>query len=373
MTLMEHLEGLKFFHNSVLLWLQVFGAAILGFLLACGVLRLLRTRLQHRLASDDAYVLTEAALVGLGALRHWLLGLLALTLAGHWLVLPRSWEVFLGHMIFALVGLQLALWANALISLWLTRPANEAGRLSNPVLASMLTWAVRLTIWVTLLMAFLANVGVNITAFVASLGVGGVAVALALQTVLGDLFSSIAIGLDKPFEVGQFIAFGSEQGTVEHVGVKTTRINALSGEQLVIANSDLLKELVRNYSRMSQRRIVFGLILPYGTTRAEIETVIMKINQFIAAQPQVRFDRGHLARCNGAGLELEFVYFVLESNYTLYMDIQQRINLHIVELMAEMSLEFAGASQTVRISDTTVNYHLSNNHANYNTIANTGI
>lgn len=373
MTLMEQLEGLKFFHNSLLVWLQAFGAAGLGFLLTYAVVRLIHSRLQRRLAGDESYALTEAALTSLGALRYWLLALLVLTVASHLLILPRAWEVFLGHMVFALVGLQLALWANALISLWLTRPADEAGRLSNPVLASMLTWAIRLTIWVTLLLAFLANVGVNITAFVASLGIGGVAVALALQTVLGDLFSSIAIGLDKPFEVGQFIAFGKEQGTVEHVGIKTTRINSLSGEQLVIANSNLLKELVRNYSRMSQRRIVFGLILRYGTTRPEIEAVVMNINQFIALEPQVRFDRGHLVRCNASGLELEFVYFVLDPNHALYMDIQQRINLQIVELMAAMSLEFAGASQTVRISATTVDYHLSSDHANYNTVANAGI
>ncbi len=201
-------------------------------------------------------------------------------------------------------------------------------------------------------MFFLANVGVNITAFVTSLGIGGVAVALALQNILGDLFSSMAIGLDKPFEVGQFIAFGKVLGTVVHVGVKTTRINSLSGEQLVISNVNLLKELIHNYSRMVERRVVFGFRVPYGTSRERVAQIPGRVRVFIESEPQARFDRGHFANLGEYGPEFEFVYYVLDPGYTLYRDIQERVNLRIMELLEDLEVDFAVPARQVRISTT---------------------
>src|SRR6185312_9375626 len=189
--------------------------------------------------------------------RYWLVLLLALAIACKFLHTSAKASVWLEHLLFALCGLQLALWANALIRHWLLRTDDAGSKRISPVFLNMLTWAAQILVWSMLLLAFMA--------IVASLGVGGIAVALGLQNILGDLFASVAIGLDKPFEVGDAIAFDNDSGTVVDVGVKTTRIASTSGEQLVISNADLLKKLIHNNSRMSQRRVVFGFRVPYAT------------------------------------------------------------------------------------------------------------
>ncbi|MEO6030943.1 MAG: mechanosensitive ion channel family protein, partial [Burkholderiaceae bacterium] len=268
--------------------------------------------------------------------------LLAVLLAAGLLQFKPLTERLLGHASFALIGLQIALWANALIKLWLRNTQREPDEApANPVLVGMLVWALQLVVWTVLLLAFLANIGVNVTTLVASLGIGGVAVALALQNILGDLFSSIAIGLDKPFEVGQFIAFSDVLGTVVHVGVKTTRIDSLSGEQLIISNSKLLDELVHNYSRMARRRVVFGFRVPYDTHPDNVEHIIAQVRGYIEAAQPTRFDRGHLANFGEYGLEFEFVYHVLDSDYTVYRDVQQQVNLQIMKLLRGMDVKFA--------------------------------
>src|SRR5687767_11472009 len=155
--------------------------------------------------------------------------------------------------------------------------------------AVLLSWSLRTVLWAVVLLAMLSNMGVNITAFVASLGVGGIAVALAVQNILGDLFASLSIAVDKPFEVGDFIVVGGVSGTVEHVGVKSTRIRALSGEQVVISNTDLLKQTVSNYKRLTQRRIVFKFGVTYDTTPEQAEAIPGLVKRIIEAQSKVRF------------------------------------------------------------------------------------
>lgn len=335
------LNHTKFAGNSLLLWALALCGALLGFLVVAGLLRLLAGRAQTTHGATGRPVL--ALLIALlQATRYWLIFVLALVVAGHFLHTSTKVSVWLDHLAFALGGLQLALWANAVIRYWLHRTSVSTGdAVVNPVFLNMLTWAAQILVWSMLLLAFLANVGVNITAFVASLGVGGIAVALALQNVLGDLFASVAIGLDKPFEVGNFIAFGSDLGTVVHVGVKTTRIASLSGEQLVISNSNLLKELIHNYSRMPQRRVVFGFRLPYSTSARQVQTIITQTRAFIEAEEKTRFDRGHLTAFGEYGFDFEFVYYVLASDFTLYRDIQQRVNFKIMDQLEALQVPFA--------------------------------
>jgi small-conductance mechanosensitive channel len=212
----------------------------------------------------------------------------------------------------------------------------------------VLTWAVQLCVWVTLALALLAAGGVNITAFVASLGVGGVAVALALQNVLTDLFSSIAIGLDKPFEVGEFIAFGNDLGTVTRVGIKSTRIQSLSGEELAVSNSVLLKDLIHNYSRMKERRVVLNFRLPFDTPRGKIPEIIERVRGIIESDSPTRFDRGYLSGFGEYGLDFEFVYYVLDPDYSTFVGIQQRINLAMLDAWDELGIEFAVPARKLR-------------------------
>lgn len=331
----------EWFGNSILAWVIAGAGALLGYLVAHIVAVFLRSRL-GKLAERTRRPGPRIAAGVAGATRGWLLLLIAITVALDFLHFEKPVPHWLAQAMFVLVGIQLALWIVALIVGWLDRSTAKAGaQPSNAVMLGVLRWVIQFVIWVTLFLAILANGGVQITAFVASLGVGGVAVALALQNVLVDLFSSIAIGLDKPFVVGEFIAFGGDLGTVTKVGIKSTRINSLSGEELAISNSQLLKNLIHNYSRMRQRRVVFHFRLPFGTPRDKLPTIAERVKGIVQAETPTRFDRGHLATFGEYGLEFEVVYYVLDPSYNVFMDIQQRINIGILELCDELGVRIA--------------------------------
>lgn len=338
--------------NSTLAWVIAGAGALFGYLVAHSVVLFLESRLRRLAERTQRPGLHVAAKVA-GATRGWLLLLIAIVIALDFLHFgnavndaakthtwtPQGW---LHLLTYALVGMQVALWIIALL-VSLLRASAERGdaRPANPVMLGVLTWAVQFCVWVTLALALLAAGGVNITAFVASLGVGGVAVALALQNVLTDLFSSIAIGLDKPFEVGEFIAFGDDLGTVIKVGIKSTRIQSLSGEELAISNSVLLKNLIHNYSRMKQRRVVFNFRLPFDTPREKIPEIVARVRGFIERDNPTRFDRGYLSGFGDYGLDFEFVYYVLDPGYNTFVEIQQRINLAMLDAWDELDIEFA--------------------------------
>ncbi|HUH39459.1 MAG TPA: mechanosensitive ion channel family protein, partial [Castellaniella sp.] len=218
----------------------------------------------------------------------------------------------------------------------------------NRVTMTIVAMAARSVLWVVAVLAVLDNLGVNITAFVASLGIGGVAVALAAQVVLGDLFASISIGLDKPFEPGDFIVVGGIAGSIEYVGLKTTRIRSLGGEQIVCSNTELLKQTIQNYKRMDLRRIAFRFIVAYGASAAQAESISKTVKDIVSAHEGTRFDRAHLLQFSERGLEFEVVYYVLSADYNRYMDIQQSINLEIMRALEDQGLQFGRSEMRVR-------------------------
>lgn len=179
------------------------------------------------------------------------------------------------------------------------------------------------------------------TALVAGLGVGGIAVALAAQNILGDLFASLTIVFDKPFLIGDFIIVGEHLGTVEHIGLKTTRLRSLTGEQLVFSNTDLLNSRIRNFKRMQERRIVFTIGVSYGTPYHAIAAIPGIIRNIVEDTAQVRFDRAHFKEYGTYSLNFEVVYWVLSPEFALYMDIQQQINLEIFRRFEEEGIQFA--------------------------------
>jgi small-conductance mechanosensitive channel len=201
------------------------------------------------------------------------------------------------------------------------------------------------------LLAMLSNLGINVTTFVASLGIGGIAVALAVQTILSDLFASLSIAVDKPFEVGHFIIFGDVLGTVTYVGLKTTRIQALSGQQIVVSNAELLKQTINNYKFMSQRRVVFGFGVSYATTPDQAEAIPALVRRAIESQDKTRFDRAHLLKFDENALQYEVVYYILDGDYNVYMDRHQAINLTIMRGLAEMGVSFAWPRRAVQMLD----------------------
>jgi small-conductance mechanosensitive channel len=266
--------------------------------------------------------------------------------------LAEPWTSRLSHLWFLTLMLQVALWANRAVTLGLgryfKRHAGEGAQASAS--ATLLSWALRTVLWTVAVLSVLANVGVNITAFVASLGIGGVAVALAVQNILGDLFASLSIAVDKPFEVGDAIGVGAVSGSVEYVGLKTTRIRALGGEQVIMANADLLKQTVSNFKRQATRRVVLTFGVSYDTTPDQVEAIPGIVRAIIEPEPQVRFDRAHFKGFGEIALNFEVVYIVLVADFMLHMDLQQRFNLQLMRELENIGVSFAHPTRTVRLA-----------------------
>jgi small-conductance mechanosensitive channel len=201
--------------------------------------------------------------------------------------------------------------------------------------------AIRAFVWSIGLIFLLDNLGFNISAVVASLGIGGVAIALASQGVLQDLFSYFAILLDRPFELGDFIVVGEFCGTVEHVGIKTTRLKSLSGEELILANTDLTGSRIRNFKRMQKRRVPFEVSVSYDTPPNVLQTIPALIQSIIEEVKIVSFDRAHFYKHGKFGLDFEAIYFVNTSDYNEYMNAQQHINVRLIQEFEKRSIKFA--------------------------------
>lgn len=222
--------------------------------------------------------------------------------------------------------------------------------LSQAAMAKNIQVIVKIVLWSGAVLFVLNNLGINVTAAVAGLGVGGVAVALAAQAILGDAFSSFAIYMDKPFEVGDFIIVGEMMGTVEHVGIKTTRIRSLGGEQLVFSNSDLTSSRIRNYKRMQERRIVFEFGVVYQTSASQMRQIPDRVKNIVASHDNARFDRAHFKQFGDYALICEVVYYVLSSDYNTYMDLQQSINIKLMEDFESRGIEFAYPTQQLYVT-----------------------
>lgn len=206
---------------------------------------------------------------------------------------------------------------------------------------------INVVVWLCGLLFLIDNLGYDITTLVAGLGIGGIAIALAAQTILGDLFSYMVIFFDKPFETGDFIIMDDKMGTVEYIGIKTTRIRTLGGEQLICSNTDLTNSRVHNYKRMEQRRIVFTLGVVYSTTPEQLKQIPSIIETIIGSVKGAKLDRAHFKSFGAYSLDFEVVYFVLTADYNIYMDIQQEINLQIFTRFEQEGIEFAFPTQTL--------------------------
>ena len=270
------------------------------------------------------------------------------------LTLPESLGLLVQSLLVIVLAIKVAQVLQGLaaygIRKWTEQTAKE-----DPASAAMLknvTWVVQLMIWAATVLFIFDNLGINITAFVASLGIGGVAVALAAQSVLGDAFSSFAIFLDKPFQVGDFIIVGDLLGTVEQVGFKTTRICSLGGEQLIFSNSDLTSSRIKNYKRMRERRVVFSIGVVYQTHVEQVKAISPMIKRVVDEHEYARFDRAHFKSFGDFALIYEVVYYVLRPDYNTYMDVQQSMNFRLMEEFEKAGLEFAYPTQQLFVTRT---------------------
>jgi small-conductance mechanosensitive channel len=276
----------------------------------------------------------------------------AVWLASRGLAFPPRLERWLTVALVLLLWMQIALWALAAVRFAIDLRRQRSTGPDTLLKSSMevILFAAGLLIWGVAALLALDNLGIEIRPLLAGLGLGGIALALAVQTVLADLLASLSIALDKPFGLGDFLTVDDCQGTVEHIGVKSTRLRSINGEQIIISNGDLLKARVRNYGRLIERRALFVLPVHYETPVATLAAVPRAVREIIEATPEVRFERCHLLRCTETALEFEAVFFVTRSDYKAYADAQQSINLRILERFRTMEVSFiATAPRPVRL------------------------
>lgn len=334
--------------NPLSAWLTALGIA-LSINLVVAVAKWAVIRRFAPIAARSANPFDDAVVVMARRTRQLLILLVTLFVGTRYLELPERLDTGFQYVATVAGFLQLGLWIGAALEFWLARYRarsleNNAGAATAVAAVGFVT---RLGLWAVVILLMLDNLGINVTAMVAGLGVGGIAVALAVQNILGDLFASLSIVVDKPFVIGDFVVVDDYLGTVEHVGLKTTRLRSLSGEQLVFSNSDLLKSRLRNYKRMYERRIVFRFGVRHHTSADQLEAIPAMIKEIVTGQDNARFDRAHFAGFGEALLEYEVVYWVKSPDYTVYMDIQQAINLALVRRFQAQKIEFAYPARTL--------------------------
>lgn len=343
--------NVNFWNNSVERWLTALAVAVAVTIF----LRLLKWGLVRYLAGhtqQERWVVFElTATVARRTLLPFIM-IVAVYVGLQVVDLPPHVETWLASITIGTFILQVTLWANSLVDYYLKRTQQlrideNAARVTTLRAAGFI---VKLILAGIAAILILDNIpGVQVTALVASLGISGIAVALAVQNILSDLFASLSIVLDKPFVIGDFIIVDDYLGTVEHIGLKTTRVRSLSGEQLIFSNNDLLKSRVRNYKRMAERRVVFSIGVTYQTPHEKLKQIPATIREIIESQETARFDRAHFQGYGDFALKFEVVYYVLDADYNRYMDIQQAINLSIYRSFAAAGIDFAYPTQTLYI------------------------
>jgi len=334
--------------NSLIMWGTAFVAAVAIYAVLSVLRRTVGSRLKNM--ADNTATDLDDFIADIVRVRTKKILFLALAVYGAslFLVLPPDFKRVLLGAVFVFLFLQVGLWGNGIINFLITRRAAKDGEDGlNLEAYSVITWIAKAGLWTIVVLLALNNLGIEITALIAGLGISGIAVALAVQNILGDLFASLSIVMDRPFIIGDFIIVGDQMGTVEHVGLKTTRVRSLSGEQIVFSNTDLLGSRIRNFRRMNERRILFTLGVTYQTPADKLERIPGMIREIIEAQEQVRFDRAHFASYGDFSLNFEMVYWVLDRDYALYMEIQQEINLALFRKFEQEGIEFAYPSQTI--------------------------
>jgi small-conductance mechanosensitive channel len=280
-----------------------------------------------------------------------MIGLFSVLASTRFLPFGETVHLWLGRLLAFVIVYQVASWLGKVVDFifrdLVERRTKEDGGAAATL--GLLGFGIKVILITFVLLMGLRNIGVDITALITGLGLGGIAVGLALQNILGDLFASLAIVLDKPFVVGDFIVVGEFSGTVEHVGLKTTRVRSLSGEQLVFSNADLLQSRISNFQRMDRRRVQFTFKITYDASAEQLTWVPAQVKTILNNLEKVTFDRCHLKTLGDSSLEFETVYWVESADFNFYMDIQQKLNLEMLRSFRERKVQFAYPSQMLQI------------------------
>jgi small-conductance mechanosensitive channel len=330
-----------YYGNSLAAWAK----ALLTFALWFTVLPLARAFIGRRLRKQEAdhpvaFLMLLRTLID-STTRIFMIAV-ATYLALRWLEIPPRADRIVDTAILVVLWWQVGHWLSAAVRHLIDmRRGREAANTQGAASLNLLRFVAMLIVWVVAFLMLLTNLGIKIMPLVAGLGIGGIAIALAVQNVLGDLFASLSIALDKPFRVGDSLTVGEEKGTVEYIGIKSTRLRSVTGEQIVISNGDLLKSRVRNFSRLAERRADLTLRIAYETPHALIRELPKIIEAAIRAEKGVRFERAHFARYGDYAFIFEASYVVEASDYVAFMDAQQAINLRLLDEFARRGVMLA--------------------------------
>ena len=338
----------EFYGNPLRAWLTAL-AVLVGGVAALLLLKKVVVSRLERFAKHTATSIDDLAVDILQRTRVYFIVFVALRAAALTLTLPESVQRGIYIATIVAVCLQGARWGNGVISFWVERyTAQKAGvDAATVTTVTALGYLGRILLWAFILLVALDNFGYDITALITGLGITGIAVALAVQNILGDILASLSIVIDKPFVVGDYIVVDQYQGTVENVGLKTTRVRSLSGEQIIFSNGDLLKARIRNFKRLIERRAAFVTNVSYETPPDAVQRIPTMLRDIVTAQPLVRFERAHFRGYGESALEFETVYFMLTDDYNKYMDTQQAINLAILRRFGAEGIEFAFPTRTI--------------------------
>lgn len=338
------------YHNPLQDWLAGIGITVIFFLSVLALKGIFHKKLTA-FAAKTPTIWDDLLAELIGRLNIAFFLVLAVYFGSLKVSLPDATDIILGHVVGIVSLIQVAILGTHAVSFWVSRFRKQkleshAGAVTT---ITSVGFVLRMMIWVILLLIGLDNLGINITTLIAGLGITGIAVALAIQNILGDLFASFSIVLDKPFVIGDFIIIDDYMGSIEHVGLKTTRIRSLSGEQLIFSNADMLKSRIRNYKRMFERRVVFSIGVVYQTPYEKISRIPEMIRNAVEKNQQVRFDRAHFKAFGDYALQFEVVYWIQNPDYNVYMDTQQAINLDIMKQFDEAGISFAYPTQTLMV------------------------
>ena len=336
----------EFLGNSLWDWAIAITAAAATAVVGRVLVRWLAGRISH-FSTKTTTRIDDAIAGALRSTRAIFFVGLGLIVGAHVLSLPASIDTRLGAAVTVILALQAALWLQMAIVNIVRQARTESDDPQRATLVVGLGFTAKVALWVGVVLLTLQNLGIEISALIAGLGIGGIAAALAVQNVLSDIFSALSIYFDRPFDIGDYIVVGDDMGTVDKIGWRSTRIRALGGQQIVFPNTDLARTRINNYRRMDERRIVFEIGVVYSTATETLEVIPGLIQTAIKDTPDARFDRVHFKSFADSALMFEAVYYVLSGDYGRYMDVQHEINLRIVRSFRERGIEFAFPSRSL--------------------------
>lgn len=343
------MNNVQLWGNQLQDWLMA-GGMMAGVLLVLIILKYLVKNRLLRAVRDSATEVDDFLVPIVRQTRVFTFLALGLYLGSLFLDLPPRVDDPLEKVLRVVAFLQIGFWGMGMISFYVNREVSgklerDSGEAATTIDAFGLV--AKIGLWVVISLLILDNLGVQVSSLVASLGIGGIAVALAVQNMLEDLFASLSIALDKPFVIGDFIVIDEYSGNVEDIGLKSTRIRSLSGEELVFSNADLLNSRIRNYKRLQTRRIEFHIGVVYGTPAEKLARIPEIVEEIISPIESVQFDRAHFDELGDYALMYEIIYLVEQPDYATYMDVQEEINLGLYQRFEEEGIVFAYPTQTL--------------------------